>query len=280
MEAAVFDRLKHLDPDLQEALLIQLRDLWTHTSTAIEGNTLTLGETAFVLSEGLTVSGKPLKDHQEVVGHARAIELVYGLVKANRPLSEADLFALHAAVQTERIFDAYKPVGRWKVEPNSTVMVVDDEQIIFEYAAPGDVPGLMQKWFALFERYWAAPQMRREVSRDEALTAYAHIHVAFVRIHPFWDGNGRLARLVANIPVIRSGFPPIIIPKQGRQEYIAALTEYHHQAGTVALGDELLPNVEALARFTAFCSGAWAESTRLLDNALTLQRKRVSVVNE
>lgn len=68
----MFKFLSDLDKDLQKVLLIQLRNLWTHTSTAIEGNTLTLGETAFVLEEGLTISGKPLKDHQEVVGQIRA----------------------------------------------------------------------------------------------------------------------------------------------------------------------------------------------------------------
>ena len=66
--------LNDLDKDLRKALLIQLRNLWTHTSTAIEGNTLTLGETAFVLEKGLTISSKPLRDHEEVVGHARAID--------------------------------------------------------------------------------------------------------------------------------------------------------------------------------------------------------------
>ena len=276
----MFDRLKHMDRDLRDALLIQLRNLWTHASTAIEGNTLTLGETAFVLGEGLTVSGKPLKDHLEVVGHARAIELVYGLVRTNKPLSEADLFALHAAVQSEHVCDVYKPVGGWKIVPNSTVMVVHDEQIIFEYAAPDDVPGLMRQWLALFERFRSAFGMDREMSRDEALTAYVHLHVAFVRVHPFWDGNGRLARLVANIPVLRVGFPPIIIPKEGRQEYIAALTEYHHQAGTIAKGEELLPNVEALVRFTTFCSAAWAESNRLVENAFALQRNREPEVHQ
>jgi Fic family protein len=68
--------LHGLDADIRVALLQQLRDLWTHGSAAIEGNTLTLGETKFVIEEGLTVSGKPLKDHEEVVGHARAIELL------------------------------------------------------------------------------------------------------------------------------------------------------------------------------------------------------------
>jgi len=69
----MFNFLKILDNDIRDALLVQLRNLWTHTSTAIEGNTLTLGETAFVLEEGLTISGKPLKDHEEVVGHAKAV---------------------------------------------------------------------------------------------------------------------------------------------------------------------------------------------------------------
>ena len=90
--------LDGLDSDLKAALLAQLRDLWTHTSTALEGNTLTLGETAFVLAEGLTVSGKPLKDHQEVVGHARAIELLYGLLGRLEPITEDDLFLLHRAI--------------------------------------------------------------------------------------------------------------------------------------------------------------------------------------
>ena len=108
------DFLKNLDKDFQKALIIQLRNLWTHTSTAIEGNTLTLEETAFVLEEGLTVSGKPLKDHEEVVGHARAIDLLYGLLDQRTPLNEEALFNLHKAVQIHVIIEIYKPVGGWK----------------------------------------------------------------------------------------------------------------------------------------------------------------------
>ena len=130
---------EHLDNDLRQALLTQLRNLWTHTSTAIEGNTLTLGETAFVLSEGLTIAGKPLKDHQEVVGHARAIDLLYDFLQPERTFGKDELFALHKAVQAEDIMDVYKPVGNWKKEPNSTVGVVDGHQVIFEYSMPGNV---------------------------------------------------------------------------------------------------------------------------------------------
>ncbi|MFZ0612694.1 MAG: Fic family protein, partial [Desulfobacterales bacterium] len=230
--------LKNLDNDLRESLLIQLRNLWTHTSTAIEGNTLTLGETAFVLGEGLTISGKPLKDHQEVVGHARAIDLVYEYLEQGRTFTEVDLFALHKAVQTEVVVDVYKPVGGWKKEPNSTVAVVDEKQVIFEYAPPADVPGLMANWLKLFNEQC---QTIMPEDRRQALEAYVHLHLAFVRIHPFFDGNGRLARLVANIPVLNAGLPPIIIPREQRKTYIDELSAYHYAVRQIRAGDELVP---------------------------------------
>jgi len=141
----MFDFSKGLDNDIRDALMVQLRNLWTHTSTAIEGNTLTLGETAFVLEEGLAISGKPLKDHQAVVGHARAIDMVYGCTRRESAFTEKDLFDLHKAVQTEQVVDVYKPIGAWKVEPNFTVIVSGNDQIIFEYASPKDVPKLMER---------------------------------------------------------------------------------------------------------------------------------------
>lgn len=266
----MFEFMKDLDKDIRDALLKQLRNLWTHTSTAIEGNTLTLGETAFVLEEGLTISGKPLKDHQEVVGHARAIDLVYGLVGGGSPITEKDLFDLHKAVLTEQVMDVYKPVGAWKVEPNSTVIVSGNDQIIFEYASPKDVPKLMHHWFGFFKNAC----QETGVNRDEALAAYVRLHVSFVRIHPFCDGNGRIARLIANIPVIHAGFPPIIIPKERRLEYIEALSGYHLAAGTIIAQSDLLPEVDMLDRFKRFCKESWSETILLVENAITKQQER------
>ena len=263
--------LTNLDPDLQKALMTQLRNLWTHTSTAIEGNTLTLGETAFVLEEGLTIAGKPLKDHEEVVGHARAIDLVYDLVKEGRELSEPDLFALHKAVQTEVIVDVYKPAGSWKIEPNSTVGVVDEKQVIFEYAPPADVPRLMADWFDLYRKLDHCIQPGDD---RKALDAYAKLHISFVRIHPFFDGNGRLARLVANIPVLKAGLPPIIIPREQRKAYIDALSAYHLAVGQIHGGDELLPEPKKMAPFEAFCRQAWQASLDLVDEVRKKQRAR------
>ncbi|MFH1155289.1 MAG: Fic family protein [Pseudomonadota bacterium] len=267
----MFTFLHGLDDDLKRALLVQLRNLWTHTSTAIEGNTLTLGETAFVLEEGLTVSGKPLKDHEEVVGHARAIDILYRLVQQNRPLTESDLFSLHQAVQTSVTIDIYKPVGAWKKEPNSTVAVVEDRQVVFEYGRPEEIPGLMADWFRLYRE--VVGELKHS-DRQQALMAYAKLHVAFVRIHPFFDGNGRLARLISNLPVLKSGLPPILIARTRRKDYIDALSLYHFSAGQVRAGDELLKDQKALEPFYRFCEESWKESLALVDAIRQRQKQR------
>jgi Fic family protein len=264
------DLFHGLDEDLKQSLIKQLRNLWTHTSTAIEGNTLSLGETAFVLEEGLTVSGKPLKDHEEVVGHARAIDLIWDYIARNNGFTREDLFALHKAVQTQQVIDIYKPVGHWKVEPNGTTAVTDDEQQVFlEYAAPDAVPALMEAWFQLFNQF-----NEEKSDSQQALTAYTQIHLSFVRIHPFFDGNGRVARLVANMPVIKSGFPPIIIPLEKRREYIRLLSKYELAVGQAQVGEPLLPKKELITDFMEFCEVSWKASRHLIENARAQQARR------
>ena len=261
--------LEGLDNDIRKVLMAQLRNLWTHTSTAIEGNTLTLGETAFVIEEGLTVSGKPLKDHQEVVGHARAIDLIYDMASRQTQIVEQDIFELHRAVQTQIVIDVYKPVGAWKVEPNGTYIIENEKQIFFEYAAPEDVPDLMKKWLDLVN-----VEINKNLSREQAMSAYVELHISFVRIHPFFDGNGRMARLIANIPVIKSGLPPIIIPKEYRRNYILALSEYELSVGSIKRSAPLLPSKEKLTDFKSLCAESWKESMNLVDEAWKKQAER------
>ena len=139
-----FKFLRGLSVSRKRALLGQLRDLWTHTSTAVEGNTLTLGDTHFVLEQGLTISGKPVKDHREVIGHARAIEILYKSLAATT--NEQTVFELHRAVQTDIVTDIYKPNGAWKLEPNGAYAVTrDNRQVYIEYAHPNDVPNLTHR---------------------------------------------------------------------------------------------------------------------------------------
>lgn len=262
--------LEGLDNDIRHALLAQLRDLWTHGSTALEGNTLTLGETAFVLEEGLTISGKSLKDHQEVVGHARAIDLLYGLLDRHRPITETDLFELHRAVQTTVVTDVLAPVGAWKREPNGThATTADGRQIFIDYAAPNEVPALMARWLELLNQ-----DIERVAGEAAAAAAYADLHLAFVRIHPFCDGNGRMARLLANLPVLKAGHPPIVIDRTRRREYLQYLSAYDLAVGKARPGIPLLPEPDRTEAFRRFCLGCWRATLDLVAETRRRQQER------
>ncbi|EGG93169.1 hypothetical protein IMCC1989_1617 [gamma proteobacterium IMCC1989] len=260
--------LAHLDEDLKSSLLSQIRDLWTHHSTALEGNTLTLGDTHFLLEEGLTISGKPLKDHQEVIGHAKAIELIYhGL---QHEVSESLLFQLHHAVQQELVNDIYKPIGDWKLEVNGTYAITaQGEQTFIQYASPADVPVLMAEWI---QRVNAIDHTK--ITLDSAPSVYAELHMGFVHIHPFWDGNGRMARLLANIPLLKAGLPPLMITQELRREYISVLSAYQIAVGSLTSTRGVWPITEQLIDFETFCAGAYQKTHTLVAAMEKIQKER------
>ncbi len=258
--------LSSLSESKKAAVLNQLRDLWTHTSTAVEGNTLTLGDTHFVLEQGLTISGKPLKDHQEVIGHAQAIALIYESL--NAPLSEKIIFDLHRAVQTERITDIYKPYGAWKNESNGTYTVdKNNKQVYIEYALPRYVPSLMQEFIDTINCIEPA-----SLTIENAANTYAKFHAGFVHIHPFWDGNGRLARLIANIPLLKAGLPPIVIPQEKRQYYIQLLAEYEIASGQLNDNTGVWPDLARLTEFSEFCSGCYYLTREIVEGYQRLEK--------
>ncbi len=260
--------LSGLDRDLREALMQQLVAEWTHDSTALEGNTLTLGETLRVLELGLTVSGKPVKDHEEVRGHAKAIDLLQGLIEVKKIDKEA-LFDLHRAVMPHVAMDAYNPVGDWKREPNGATGVVDGRTFYMEYASPADTPALMDRWLEEFNS-----RLNRTGRGTRALDAYLWSHTSFVRIHPFFDGNGRMARLLANLPVLRGGHPPLTISVEDRLEYIELLWDYQRRAGRLERENDLLPESPLLTRIREFMEIQWTRVTRLVDETRAKQRAR------
>jgi Fic family protein len=261
--------LRALDADLREAFLEKLRVRWTHTSTALEGNTLTEGETFGVLRYGLTISGKSLADHNEVLGHSRALDLLYGWLAEARVLQAADLHALHQAVQTSVEVDYLKPVGAWKREPNSTLAKQGGKTVINDtYAMPEQVEALMQDWLAGF-------QQRRQDKTTSALAAYVWSHATFVRIHPYADGNGRMARLLANLPVIEKGRLPIFVPSERRLDYIEALATWQLTSGPPLPHKPLEGDLPRLQVFQTLCESCLEESKMMLDDIRSTQESRL-----
>jgi len=192
-------------------LLKQLRAYYrvglTWTSNALEGSSFTETETKVLLEDGLTVGGKPLRETLEAVGHAKAYDHLFALLQSSR-LTPDDIRALH------RLF--YQAIdeanaGVWR---GTRVIVTGSEHA---FPAPDEVPSLMD---AL--AHW----MDTARADMHPVVFAALLHLRFVTVHPFVDGNGRVARLLMNAALIQSGYLPVIIPPILRADYLAALRAY------------------------------------------------------
>lgn len=205
---------------VEEKLLIE----WTYNSNAIEGSTLTLGETMFFLKNGLTVEGKPLKDFIDARNHAEAIEFLYDVVKKKREIStslikEFNAFLLSGIKSTPAIdnngnkTDKKATPGDYKLLPNH---VLQSDGRIHKYVEPVHVASEME---------YLCNWIKENIDNIHPVIVASVAHYNMVRIHPFDDGNGRGARILMNLILIEKGFPPAIIKNENRRKYIEALSE-------------------------------------------------------
>lgn len=190
----------HSLDSLREKILLE----WTYNSNAIEGNTLTLQETKVVL-EGITIGGKTMREHLEVINHQEAIYLVEEIVRNQEALSELQIKNLHALI-LKGINDNYAGIYR-------------DQQVFISGAshippAPTSIQDRMEK---LLEWYETEAMTMHPINRG------ALLHAIFVGIHPFIDGNGRTSRLLLNVELMKAGYPPIVIKVENRLAYYEAL---------------------------------------------------------
>jgi len=255
--------LQEVPKHRRQALIHQIRDVWTHSSTALEGNTFTLGDTSILLEQGLTISGKPIKEHQEIIGHAKAIDLIYQFVSQDKPVDKPFICGLHLAVQTEDVLDIYKPMGDWKVEANGTNAVDENDRPVYiEYAHPFDVDSLMVEFMEAMNGI-----QTDQITLQNAPHVYAKLHMGFVHIHPFWDGNGRLARLIANIPILKAGLPPLMLDQDQRVEYIRAIADYQIRAGKLTKKTGVWPDNANYKRFEDYCQSCYQITQQLIESA-------------
>ena len=189
---------------IREKMLLE----WTYNSNAIEGNTLTLMETKVVL-EGITVGGKTLKEHLETLNHRDAIFYVEEIVKNKEELTEWQIKNIHSLI-LKGIDDKY--AGSYR-----------DQKVIIsgaEHKPPE--PFLIREEMERFIDWY-----KNEGQKIHPIERASIVHIIFVGIHPFIDGNGRTSRLLLNLELMKSGYPPIIIRKENRLKYYNALDKSH-----------------------------------------------------
>lgn len=195
---------KHTVKSLHEQMVLE----WTYNSNAIEGNTLTLKETKVVL-EGITIGGKTMREHFEAINHREAIDYIEAVVRNDEPVNEFFIKSLHQLILKN--IDA-ENAGVYRTE-NVVIAGADH--------TPPDHFLVQEEMTALVDSY--------HCFSGQLLERAARLHVDFVKIHPFVDGNGRTARLLMNFDLIKSGLLPIIIKADNRLAYYEALDKAHTQ---------------------------------------------------
>lgn len=176
----------------------------TYASNALEGNTLSLVETKVVLEDGITIGGKPLKDHYETVGHAKAFDEIINLSK-NTTFTENDIKLLH------KLF--YEKIDNEKAGKYRTSQVIITGSDV-ELPKPEELDEKMHEFILQL------PKLKEKLHSVEYA---AMVHIIFVNIHPFTDGNGRVARLLMNLALLQSGYNIVVIPPVVRADYISAI---------------------------------------------------------
>jgi len=220
------DKLRPIGAE-QEAIIMQKFRLdWDYHSNHLEGNSLTYGETKALILFGITAQGKPLQDHLEITGHDEAIKWVTEIVKGDYPLTETFIRELHVLLLKEPYeVNAITPdgnptkkrieIGKYKSVPNHVKTRTGE---IFRFATPEETPAEMHD---LIEWY----RQKREAQDINPVILAAEFHYKFIRIHPFDDGNGRVARILMNFILMQDGFPPAIIKTEDKGNYYAALQQ-------------------------------------------------------
>lgn len=196
--------LRPLPQSTLESLREKLEVEMTYHSNAIEGNRLTLRETWLVLKRGMTIGGKSVEEHLEATNHQEAILLLRGLARRAQNVSEADVLKLHAVILDKIRLDA----GQYR---RGRVFIAGAKHVP---SPPKLVPELVKE---------VLQELNSGSEGIDAVISASRLHHRLAWIHPFTDGNGRLARLLTNLRLMRAGFPPIVLRKPERRAYYSAL---------------------------------------------------------
>lgn len=275
------DKYRPLTPEMEYRIMQKFRLDWNYHSSHIEGNQLTYGETKALLLYGHTAQAKPLKDHIEMTGHNEAIKYIEEVIRQERPLTENFIRELHQLILKEPYeVDAITPdgkptkrtikIGEYKSVPNHVKTKTGE---IFYFATPEETPSKMNDLMEWYKENINKNELRPVLFATE-------FHYKFICIHPFDDGNGRIARLVMNFILMQYGYPPAIIKTEEKNLYFAALQQadaghleffFNYVCGQV---------INSLELMIKGAKGEDIEDPDDIDKKLTLLEKELGSIEE
>ncbi len=239
--------LQPLSAENQKRLDTKFMLEFNYNSNHIEGNTLTYGQTISLLIHGTVEGSAPMHDYEEMKAHQAALEMIkVEAATGERPLTEMFIRQVHKIMlRTDYIPEGKNytvHAGIYKTRPNSVQTPTGE---IFEYASPEETPALMMDLIAWYNNV-------EKEAKISPLEIAALFHYRYIRIHPFEDGNGRIARLLVNYILARHGYPMIVVHDSDRNGYLGALGQCDANTGLVpAMGahaglEQITPLVDYL----------------------------------
>ncbi|MBP6825885.1 MAG: Fic family protein, partial [Saprospiraceae bacterium] len=223
---AEVDALRPFTTEQEGRMMQKFRLDRNYHSNAIEGNSLTYGETVAFLMEGLTAKGKSIRDYHDIEGHNEGINYLMHFVDHREEFNQKTICELHKTILVKpyskpaktpdgQWVEKWVALGKYKYQPNSVETPTGE---MHYYATPEETPAKMTDLLDWLRDH-------QEKNDVHPLILAAIFHHRFVAVHPFDDGNGRMSRLLMNLLLMQYGYPPVVIKQQNRQAYYYALRQ-------------------------------------------------------
>ncbi len=265
-----------LNVDVQKKINYKFRLDWNYYSNRMEGGTLTREETRSVMVGNIDVKGKPLKDVMEMNGHDKVVLDILKIGKGELRIAEKRIKEIHKAIMHEEDADKVSQIGNWKSQANEIINYKNEK---ISFTPPSEVAeamhALLNKTNAELDAFFANKKS------PHPLVIASQFHIGYVSVHPFYDGNGRTARILNNLLLISCGLPPIIIKDKDKKAYYQLLADIQAYGGNAELfyafiGDRI---IESQQLVLDAIEGKEIEEPDDMDKKLALLEKELEAID-
>ena len=263
--------LQPISQQAQERLNQKLMLEFNYNSNHIEGNTLTYGQTELLLLFGRVAEPAIMRDLEEMKAHNVALRMIEAEAREEgRPLTETFIRTLHQTLLRED-YQVTNPdgttytihAGQYKTRPNSVRTITGE---LFEYASPEETPALMADLIAWYNREEVAATL-------SPIQLASLFHYRYIRIHPFEDGNGRMARLLVNYILCKHGYPMIVVKSTDKNQYLSVLNQCDVAVGLIP-SDGANAQLNQITPLTNYLSHCLKQSLTLSITTVTSETKQ------
>jgi Fic family protein len=225
--------------ELLNKINYKLRLEWNFTSNSMEGNSLTKRETRTVMVGIIDVNDKPIKDVIEIKNHDKVISTIMKIGKGELNVSEARIKEIHKGIMYEEDPEKLKYIGQWK---NTDNYMINFQGERYDFVPHTEVKERMHELINWLNTEKEKINLKKKNAAHPVLLALK-FHLDYLRIHPFYDGNGRTARILSNLILISYGYPPLYINENEKQNYYRYLTDIQSYGGRPDLFYEFMEDL-------------------------------------